>query len=36
MEEEVKLPNGVVSFSPLVLMVIGGIGSEQLKNKYID
>ncbi|WP_339230892.1 helix-turn-helix domain-containing protein [Oceanobacillus sp. FSL K6-2867] len=30
------LPKGLVSFAPLVLMVIGGIGSDQLKNKYID
>ncbi|MFS0673025.1 helix-turn-helix domain-containing protein [Ornithinibacillus sp. 179-J 7C1 HS] len=30
------LPKGVVSFSPLVLMIIGGIGSDSLKKKYID
>lgn len=30
------LPNGVVSFSPLVLIIVGGIGSDSLKNKYID
>lgn len=30
------LPKGVVSFSPLVLMIVGGIGSDSLKNKYID
>lgn len=27
---------GVLSFTPLVFMVVGGIGSDQLKNKYID
>ena len=31
-----ELRTGVVSFAPLVLMVVGGIGSDQLKNKYID
>ncbi|GIO23983.1 helix-turn-helix domain-containing protein [Oceanobacillus sp. J11TS1] len=30
------LPKGVVSFTPFVLMVLGGIGSDQLKNKYTD
>ena len=30
------LTKGVVSFSPLVLMVIGGIGSDSLKKNYID
>lgn len=30
------LPKGVFSFSPLVLMIVGGIGSDSLKNKYID
>ena len=30
------LPKGMVNFAPLVLMVVGGIGSDQLKNKYID
>lgn len=30
------LPKGVVNFSPLVLMIIGGIGSDSLKKKYID
>lgn len=30
------LPKGLVSFAPLALMVVGGIGSDQLKNKYID
>lgn len=30
------LPKAIVNFLPLVLMVIGGIGSDQLKNKYID
>ncbi|MEK4715868.1 helix-turn-helix domain-containing protein [Sporosarcina sp. FSL K6-5500] len=30
------LSKGVVSFSPLVLMIIGGIGSDSLKKKYID
>jgi len=29
------LSKGVVSFLPLVLMVIGGIGSDSLKKKYI-
>jgi len=29
------LPKAVTSFLPLILMVIGGIGSDQLKNKYI-
>lgn len=28
------LPKAVANFLPLVLMVIGGIGSDQLKNKY--
>ncbi|WP_099156578.1 helix-turn-helix domain-containing protein [Virgibacillus ndiopensis] len=30
------LPKVITSFLPLVLMLIGGIGSDQLKNKYID
>jgi transcriptional regulator with XRE-family HTH domain len=30
------LPNGAVSFLPLALMLIGGIGSDQLKEKYAD
>ncbi|MFJ7970719.1 helix-turn-helix domain-containing protein [Psychrobacillus sp. NPDC096389] len=30
------LPKGMVNFAPLVLMVVGGIGADQLKNKYID
>lgn len=30
------LPKGVVNFTPLVLMVIGGAGSDSLKNKYLD
>ncbi|TDL32006.1 XRE family transcriptional regulator [Jeotgalibacillus sp. S-D1] len=30
------LPNVVVNFAPLVLMVIGGIGSDQLKDKYLE
>ncbi len=30
------LPKGIVSFSPLVLMIISGIGSDGLKKKYID
>ncbi|GGA53286.1 transcriptional regulator [Kroppenstedtia guangzhouensis] len=30
------LPKVVSNFLPLALMVIGGIGSDQLKNKYID
>ena len=29
------LPKVVTNFLPLILMVIGGIGSDQLKNKYI-
>ncbi|MER2090077.1 helix-turn-helix domain-containing protein [Sporosarcina sp. JAI121] len=29
------LPKAVASFLPLILMVIGGVGSDQLKNKYI-
>ncbi|TRZ40611.1 helix-turn-helix domain-containing protein [Niallia circulans] len=29
------LPTGT-SFLPLVLMLVGGIGADQLKNKYID
>lgn len=29
------LPSVVVNFSPLVLMVIGGIGSDQLRDKYL-
>ncbi|WP_453993072.1 helix-turn-helix domain-containing protein [Bacillus nitroreducens] len=28
------LPKGVANFGPLALMVIGGIGTDQLKNKY--
>ncbi len=30
------LPKAVSNFLPLALMVFGGIGSDQLKNKYID
>ncbi|MBL4952265.1 helix-turn-helix transcriptional regulator [Neobacillus sp. OS1-32] len=30
------LPKIISNFLPLALMVIGGIGSDQLKNKYID
>lgn len=30
------LPKLASNFLPLVLMVIGGVGSDQLKNKYID
>ena len=30
------LPKGMVSFAPLVLMVIGGIGTDSLKKKYIE
>lgn len=30
------LPKFVSNFLPLILMVIGGIGSDQLKNKFID
>ncbi|MGG0739221.1 helix-turn-helix domain-containing protein [Niallia taxi] len=29
------LPKGT-SFLPLILMLVGGIGADQLKNKYID
>jgi len=29
------LPNVFINFSPLILMLIGGIGSDQLKDKYI-
>jgi len=29
------LPKTVTSFAPLILMVIGGLGSDGLKNKYI-
>ena len=29
------LPKVVTNFLPLILMVIGGIGSDQLKDKYI-
>jgi len=29
------LPTGIVSFLPLVLMLVGGIGADQLKNKYL-
>jgi len=29
------LPKVVTNFLPLILMLIGGIGSDQLKNKYI-
>jgi transcriptional regulator with XRE-family HTH domain len=29
------IPKFVINFSPLILMVIGGIGSDQLKGKYI-
>ena len=29
------LPKVVTNFLPLILMVIGGIGSDKLKNKYI-
>ena len=31
-----ELRKGVASFIPLVLMVVGGIGSDYLKDKYID
>jgi transcriptional regulator with XRE-family HTH domain len=30
------LPKIISNFLPLALMIIGGIGSDQLKNKYID
>jgi hypothetical protein len=30
------LPKFVVNFLPFVLMVVGGIGSDSLKNKYKD
>lgn len=30
------LPESVVSFTPLVLTLVGAIGSNQLKDKYID
>lgn len=30
------LPKVISNFLPLVLMIIGSIGSDQLKNKYID
>ncbi|KAB7670809.1 helix-turn-helix domain-containing protein [Bacillus sp. B1-b2] len=29
------LPKAITNFLPLILMVIGGIGSDQLKDKYI-
>jgi len=29
------LPTGIVSFLPVVLMLVGGIGADQLKNKYL-
>ena len=29
------IPRFIINFSPLILMVIGGIGSDQLKNKFI-
>ena len=29
------LPKVITNFSPLILMVIGGIGSDQLKDKYV-
>lgn len=37
---EVVIPDGtpkiIINFLPLVLMLIGGIGSKQLKNKYVN
>ncbi|MCE4050749.1 MULTISPECIES: helix-turn-helix domain-containing protein [Terrabacteria group] len=30
------IPTGIVSFLPLVLMLVGGIGADQLKNKYVE
>ncbi|WP_430791268.1 helix-turn-helix domain-containing protein [Virgibacillus flavescens] len=30
------VPKIVASFLPLILMVVGGIGSDHLKNRYID
>jgi hypothetical protein len=30
------LPKILSNFLPLALMIIGGIGSDQLKNKYIQ
>lgn len=30
------IPTGIVSFIPLVLMLVGGIGADQLKNKYVE
>ncbi|RWR08112.1 helix-turn-helix domain-containing protein [Siminovitchia fortis] len=30
------LPKVTTNFLPLILMIVGGIGSDQLKNKYID
>lgn len=30
------LPRGVMNFLPLILMIIGGAGSDSLKNKYVD
>jgi hypothetical protein len=30
------LPRILSNFGPLALMIIGGIGSDQLKDKYID
>ncbi|WP_088043297.1 helix-turn-helix domain-containing protein [Bacillus sp. EAC] len=31
-----SLPNGLHNFLPLVLMVVGGVGSDTLGKKYID
>ena len=31
-----NLPKFVANFSSLILMLIGGIGSDQLKDKYIN
>lgn len=30
------LPRFVTNFGPIILMVVGGIGSDELKNKYIQ
>lgn len=29
------LPKAITSFLPLILMIVGGVGSDELKNKYI-